>query len=50
MHSVELLLVTYEQLEFYLEEIMYDGRDKEINPEKNKLILPNSPMAYWAIF
>ena len=48
VQSGELLLVTYEQLEFYLEEMMYDSRGKETDQEKNKLILPNSLMAYWA--
>ena len=48
IQSGGLLLVTYEQLEFYVEEMMYDSRGKESDPDKNKLILPNSLMAYWA--
>ena len=48
VQSGELLLETYEQLEFYLEEMMYGSRGKENNTEKNKLILPHTLMAYWA--
>jgi len=44
----EVLLITYDQLENYLEEMMYNNRDKELDVEKRKCILPNSLVAYWA--
>jgi len=44
----ELLLITYDQLEDYLETMMYNNKDKELDADKRRCILPNSLVAYWA--